>query len=90
MITRILVASTLAASLMVTAANAVTVVNSDRTTHHIIVQPKDGHMMRYTLAGHQHRSLDCKPGSTLKLGKESQTCDAKISKIFIKAGKFSI
>jgi len=90
MITRIFLATALAGGLMVSAANAVTVINTDKTPRLVEFTPKGGHMHRYTLAAHQHRSIDCKYGGTLSLGKSSQTCDAKTAKISIRHGKFVI
>jgi len=90
MITRILLATALAGGLMVSAANALTVVNTDKSPRQVEFTPKGGHMHRYTLAAHHQRSIDCKNGGTLALGKSSQSCDAKTAKISIRHGKFVI
>lgn len=87
MISRILLATGLAAGLMVSAASATTVVNMDKSAHKIAFLPKGGHIHHYSVAAHHHRSLDCKPGGTVSLGKSSLACDAKTAKITIKGGK---
>ncbi len=90
MIVRTLIAAGLAAGLAVTAANAMTVVNSDKTGHEFSFTPKNGKLHRYTLAGHHHRTIDCRSGGTVALGKSVQSCDAKTARIFIKSGKFDM
>lgn len=90
MITRFLAATGVAAALMVSAASAMTVVNGDGSAHKIVFTPRHGHAHHYSVAAHHHRSIDCKSGGTLMLGKLSQSCDAKTAKITIKAGKFSM
>lgn len=87
MLARILIASSLAAGLMVTAANAVTVTNMDKTTRTVIFTPTGGKAHNYTLAASHHRSFDCSKGGTLMLGKASATCDAKTAKVTIRSGK---
>ena len=87
MITRILIATGLAAGLMVSAANAVTIVNMDKSAHKLVFTPKGGRAHHYSLAANHHRSVDCKAGGTFSLGKSSLTCDAMTAKITIKSGK---
>ena len=87
MLTRILIATGLAAGLMVSAASATTIVNTDKSAHMIAFLPKGGHTHHYSVAAHHQRGLDCKPGGTVTLGKSSLACDAKTAKITIKAGK---
>lgn len=88
MFTRILLASAVATALLVPAANAATVVNTDSMAHKVVFTPKGGKAHSYTLAAHHHRSLDCKAGGTVTIGKASTACDAKTAKLMIKGGKF--
>jgi hypothetical protein len=87
MLTRILVASGLAAGLIVSAANAATITNMDKTAQTVTFTPKGGHAHHYTLAANHHRTLNCSKGGTLALGKSALTCDAKTAKITIRSGK---
>jgi opacity protein-like surface antigen len=88
MFSRMLLAGAVAAALLVPAANAATVVNTDSAAHKIVFTPKGGKAHSYTLAAHHHRSLDCKAGGTVAIGKDSTSCDAKTAKVLIKGGKF--
>ena len=88
MITRIIAATGIATALMISAASAMTVVNTDTSLHKIMFVPKHGHAHHYSLAAGHHRSIDCKSGGMLTLGKDSQSCDAKTAKVTIKGGKF--
>ena len=90
MITRLLAATGVAAALMVSAAGAMTISNHDNAAHKVVFTPKYGHAQRYAVAAHNHRSINCKSGGTLTLGKLSHGCDAKTARITIKAGKFAM
>lgn len=87
MIARVFIATGLAAGLMVSAANAVTVSNMDKTAQRLVFTPKGGHAYHYTLSAHHNRTIDCKGGGTVALGKDIQSCDARTAKIAIKGGK---
>lgn len=88
MFNRILIAGAIAAALLVPAANAATLVNTDSAAHKIVFTPKGGKAHSYTLAAHHHRAIDCKAGGTVTIGKASASCDAKTAKLLIKGGKF--
>lgn len=90
MIARILLATGLAAGLAVSAANATTVVNADKTAHTLIITSKNGHHARLALAGHRHGHVTCTAGSMLTLGKSSLACHANTAKVFIKNGKLAL
>lgn len=90
MITRILIATGLATGLFVSAANAVTVTNLDKNSQSVTFTPKGGHAHHYNIAAHRDRSIDCKSGGELSLGKLTRTCDAKTARISIKNGKFAM
>lgn len=87
MITRFLVAAAMAAGLMVSAANAVTVTNMAPTKVSFVYTPTGGKAHHYTLAANRHMNLACKDGGTLTIGKSNETCTAKTSKIMLKASK---
>ena len=90
MIVRSLLAAAISIGLLATAANAVTVTNTDKTTHHLIYTPKGGKAEHVALAANHHRVFACKTGGTIALGKSTESCSAKTAKITIKAGKLVI
>jgi hypothetical protein len=87
MIIRSLIAAGFSTGLMVSAASAVTVVNTDKMKASLVYTPKGGKAHHYTLAANRHLKFACKSGGTLMLGKSSEPCTAKTGKITIKAGK---
>lgn len=87
MMTRYLVAAAMAAGLMVSAANAVTVTNMAPTKASFVYTPTGGKSHHYTLAASHHVNLSCKDGGTLTIGKSNETCTAKTDKIMLKASK---
>jgi hypothetical protein len=87
MMTRYLAAVAMAAGLMVSAANAVTVTNMAPTKANFVYTPAGGKAHHYTLAANHHVNLACKDGGTLTIGKSNEACTAKTSKIMLKASK---
>ena len=87
MIIRTLSAAAMAAGLMVSAANAVTVTNMEPAKANFVYTPKGGKAHHYSLAANRHMNLACKDGGTLTIGKSNETCTAKTDKIMLKASK---
>ena len=87
MITRYLAAAAMAAGLMVSAANAVTVTNMAPTKASFVYTPTGGKAHHYTLAANHHVNLACKDGGTLRIGKSNETCTSKTEMINLKASK---
>ena len=90
MFIRSLIAAGVAAGLMVSAANAVTVVNTDKAKVAFVYTPHNGKAHHYTLAANHHRSFACKSGGTFTIGKSVESCSAKTAKILIKGGRLAI
>jgi hypothetical protein len=86
--THLLIAAALALAATVTSANALTVVNSDKTSHAVMVTPEGGKAHRIVIKAGHSAKYDCAKGCELRLGAEKAHYDAKIQKIQIKAGKF--
>jgi hypothetical protein len=86
--THLLIAAALALSATVTSANALTVVNSDKVSHAVMVIPQGGKAHKLVIKANQSGTYDCAKGCELKLGKEKAHYDAKTQKIMIKGGKF--
>jgi hypothetical protein len=84
----LLIAAALALAATVTSANALTVVNSDKTSHAVMVTPEGGKAHKIIIKARHSAKYDCAKGCELRLGAEKAHYDAKIQKIQIKAGKF--
>ncbi len=88
MIIRTLLATVVVAALAVPAANAMTVVNADKSAEAFWFTPKHGKSQHVSLRSNHFITLDCKSGGTLKLSGNHETCSAKTARIWIKKGKF--
>lgn len=86
--THLLIAAALALSATVTSANALTVVNADKTSHAVSVKPEGGKAHKFVIRANQSGRYDCNKGCELRLGAQKAHYDAKIQKIWIKSGKF--
>jgi hypothetical protein len=87
---RILLAAAVATGLAASAASAAVITNADTASAAITFTPKHGKAMHFTLKPHHYRTLACKSGGTVTLGKNSLSCSAKTAKIQIKGGKLVI
>jgi hypothetical protein len=87
---RTLIATSIAAGLMVSAAAATTVINDGSKSATVVFTPKHGASEHVTLRSHHYRTFDCKSGGTVSLGDDHMSCTAKTAKIVIKGGKLVI
>lgn len=87
MIMRSIAAATMAANLMMSAANAMTVTNTEHAKASFVYTPTGGKAHHYTLAANHHLNLMCRDGGTLTIGKENESCTAKTEKIMLRASK---
>ncbi len=90
MIIRTLIATAAATGFLATAASAMTVVNADKVIEYFVYTPKGGKAQHLALKPHHYKTLSCRSGGELALGKATQACTASTSKIWIKSGKFVI
>ena len=86
--THLLIAAAIALGASVTAANALTVVNSDKVSHAVMITPQGGKAHKLVIKANKSGTYDCAKGCDLKLGKEKAHFDATTQKIMIKDGKF--
>jgi hypothetical protein len=86
---RVLVASALALAIAAPAANALSLVNADKTDYKVTVTPKGGKAADVTVKASATVDIDCKAGCQLALNGKTQDVDAKTAKIWIKAGLFA-
>ena len=86
--TQLLIAAAFALSATVTSANALTVVNSDKVSHAVMVTPHGGKTHRLVIKANHTGNYNCAKGCELKLGAQKAHYDAKTQKIWIKDGRF--
>jgi hypothetical protein len=86
--THLLIAAALALGVTVTSANALTLVNSDKASHAVLITPMGGKAHKLVIKGNQSGTADCAKGCDVQLGKEKAHYDATTQKIMIKDGKF--
>jgi hypothetical protein len=79
-----------ALGLLTATAGAATLTNSDHMLHKLTFKPAYGHIQHVTLKAGQKVNINCSKGGELMLGKDSEKCSAKTTKIDIKGGKFVI
>ena len=87
--THLLIAAALALAATVSSANALTVVNADKTSHAVMVTPQGGKAHKYVIKGSHSATYKCAKGCDLMLGADKAHYDAKVHKIWIRSGKFA-
>ena len=86
--TRVLVASLVALAIAIPAANALTIVNGEKSDVTIKVFPKGGKEISLAIKAGDKADVDCKMGCKLELGKVKEAVDGKLATITVKDGKF--
>jgi hypothetical protein len=86
--THLLIAAALALGATITSANALTLVNSDKVSHAVMITPQGGKAHKLVIKANHSGKYDCAKGCEVQLGKEKAHYDSKIEKITIKGGKF--
>lgn len=86
--TYLLIAAALALGTTVTAANALTLVNSDKVSHAVMITPQGGKVHKLVIKANHSGKYNCTKGCEIQLGSEKTHSDAKTMKITIKDGKF--
>jgi hypothetical protein len=87
--THLLIAAALALAATVSSANALTVVNADKTSHAVMVTPQGGKAKKFVIKGSHSANYKCAKGCDLQLGADKAHYDSKIQKIWIRAGRFA-
>ena len=86
--THILIAAALALAATVTSANALTVVNADKTSHAVMVTPQGGKVHKLIIKASRSASYNCAKGCEVRMGALKSKFDASVEKVSIKNGKF--
>ena len=85
---RCLAIAGLALAAAVSSANALTVTNSDKTSHTFMVQPQGGKSEKVVLRSNATGTYDCSKGCEVRMGALKMQYDAAVDKLTIKDGKF--
>ncbi|HTN96484.1 MAG TPA: hypothetical protein VL101_05875 [Nordella sp.] len=86
--THLLVAAALALAATVTSANALSIVNTDKTNHAVMATPAGGKLHKFVIKAQHTSNYNCSKGCELELGGQKAHFNGKIHKIWIKGGKF--
>ncbi len=84
----LLVAAALALAATVTSANALSIVNTDKTSHAVMATPDGGKAHKIVIKAQHAGTYNCSKGCELRLGGEKAHFNGKVHKILIKDGKF--
>ncbi|WP_119268917.1 hypothetical protein [Taklimakanibacter deserti] len=86
--THLLIAVALALGATVTSANALTVTNSDKTSHTFMLTPEGGKAEKVVIKSKATGTYDCSKGCEVRMGALKSKYDASVDKLTIKDGKF--
>lgn len=84
----LLVAAALALAATVTSANALSIVNTDKTSHTFMLTPAGGKAAKVVLKASASGTYDCSKGCEVRMGALKSNYDASVQKLEIKGGKF--
>jgi hypothetical protein len=85
---RILALTGLALAASITSASALTVTNTDKTSHTFMLTPEGGKGEKVVLKANASGTYDCSKGCEVRMGALKTKFDATVEKVSIKNGKF--
>lgn len=85
---RIIALAGLALAATITSASALTVTNSDKTSHTFLLTPQGGKAVKVVLKPNATGTYDCTKGCEVRMGAYKAKYDATVDKLTIKDGKF--
>lgn len=85
---RILALAGLALAATVSSASAMTITNSDKSSHTFMLTPQGGKAEKVVLKSNATGTYDCSKGCQLRMGAFKAKYDATVDKLTIKDGKF--
>jgi hypothetical protein len=86
--TRVFVAGAFALAILAPSANALTIMDKDKTAYTVKVMPKNGKEIDVAVKANANADVDCKMGCQLLLNGKTQNIDGKLARIVIQDGKF--
>ena len=87
---RVLMGCALALAIFAPSANALTIMDKDKTAYTVKVMPKGGKEIDVALKANAATNVDCKAGCQLSLNGKTQAVDSKLARITIQDGKFAM
>jgi hypothetical protein len=85
---RVLALTGLALAGSISSASALTVTNTDKTSHTFLLTPEGGKGQKVVLKGNATGTYDCSKGCEVRMGALKSKFDASVEKVSIKNGKF--
>ena len=85
---RILALAGLALAASISSASALTVTNTDKTSHTFMLTPQGGKAEKIVLKSKATGTYDCSKGCEVRMGALKTKFDASVDKLSIKDGKF--
>jgi hypothetical protein len=85
---RILALAGLALAATISSASALTVTNTDKTSHTFMLKPQGGKAEKVVLKSNATGTYDCSKGCEVRMGALKMNYDAAVEKVTIKDGKF--
>ncbi|WP_119391637.1 hypothetical protein [Taklimakanibacter lacteus] len=85
---RILAFAGLALAASISSASALTVTNTDRTSHTFMLTPQGGKAEKVVLKSKATGTYDCSKGCEVRMSALKTKFDASVDKLSIKDGKF--
>ena len=85
---RVLMGCALALAIFAPSANALTIMDKDKTAYTVKVMPKGGKEISLAVKANASADVDCKAGCQLSLNGKTQAVDSTVAKITIQDGKF--
>ena len=85
---RVFMASALALAAIASSANALTIMDKDKTAYTVKVMPKGGKEIDLAVKASASADVNCNTGCQLSLNGKTQNVDSKLTRITIQGGKF--
>jgi hypothetical protein len=85
---RIIALAGLALAATISSASALTVTNSDKTSHTFLLTPEGGKAQKVVLKSKATGTYDCSKGCEVKMGALKTKYDGTVNALTIKDGKF--
>ncbi|MGE0006549.1 MAG: hypothetical protein AB7S92_13265 [Parvibaculaceae bacterium] len=85
---RIIALAGLALAATISSASALTVTNSDKTSHTFMLKPHGGKSQKVVLKSNATGTYDCSKGCEVRMGALKTKYDSAVEKLTIKDGKF--
>ena len=87
--TSILIAAALALAATVTSADALTLINKDKSNYTLMFTPNGGKADKVMVKANGSADINCSKGCKIAMGSHQASYDAKVQKVWIQHGKLT-